>query len=378
MTEINGICEERFLPLKEAFAANFDEGLEIGSSVAVTHQGRSVVDLWAGYADPERTRPWQQDTIVCVFSTTKAMVIACMLKLVADGKLDLDEPVATYWPEFDQAGKSEITTRHVLLHQAGMPGFTEAQTFEAMHDWGYVIDTLSRQEPWFEPGSYACYHPLTYGFILGEITRRLTGRLLSEYFVEEFARPADIDFHIGLKDRTILDRVARLAMPESFLAPGVEGMGARAFRSVANGDMSGSGSWEYLSAEVPSGNGCGNARSIARFGAILAMSGELDGRRYLPAEIVEAATTEQCYLLCEPFGMVRFGLGFGLDCETYRAPSPTSFHWGGYGGSSIVMDRTTGVSFGYAPNDLHLKDNFGVEMRLERLWNALGRVMEGL
>ena len=373
--EINGTCEEQFLPLKEAFAANFDAGLEIGASVAVTHQGRSVVDLWASYADPERTRPWQQDTIVCVFSTTKAMVIACMLKLVAYDKLDLDEPVATYWPDFGQPGKSGITTRHVLLHQAGMPGFTEAQTFESMHDWDYVIDTLSRQAPWFEPGSYACYHPLTFGFILGEITRRLTGRLLSEYFVEEFARPADIDFHIGLKDPAILGRVAKFGLPELSTPNLFEGMAARAFDSVAEGDWE---SWSSQSAEIPSANGFGNARSIARLGAILAMNGELNGHRYLSPEIVDAASTEQSYMECEPLGLVRFGLGFGLPSESFSAPTPTSFHWGGYGGSSIVMDRSKGVSFGYAQNNLTLPEKVFDDVRLDRLWDALGRVMEGL
>jgi CubicO group peptidase (beta-lactamase class C family) len=343
--------------------------------LAVTHQGRSVVDLWAGYADPEQILPWQQDTIVCVFSTTKAIVITCILKLVSDGKLDLDEPVATYWPEFGQAGKSGITTRHVLLHQAGMPGFTEPQTFEAMHDWDYVIDTLARQEPWFEPGSHACYHALTFGFILGEITRRLTGRLLSEYFVEEFARPAGIDFHIGLKDPAILSRVAKLGLPELSLPPSVEGMAARAFDSVAEGDWESSAS---QSAEIPAGNGFGNARSIARLGAILAMNGELDGRRYLSPEIVDAASTEQSYMECEPLGLVRFGLGFGLHSEGFSAPTPTSFHWGGYGGSSIVMDRSKGVSFGYAQNNLRLQEKVGEDVRLDRLWDALGRVVEGL
>ena len=371
--EIGGFCDEQFEPLKQAFAANFDAGFEVGASVAVTHQGRSVVDLWAGYADVEKSRPWQEDTIVNVFSTTKVMNIICILKLVSEGRIDLDVPVATYWPEFGQAGKSKVTTRQVLIHRAGLPGFSEPQTFEALHDWNYIVDVLARQEPWWEPGTQTCYHMITYGFILGELTRRVTGSLLSEYFENEFSRPAGADFHIGLKDREILNRVAGLKFPEVPMS--FEGIGERVMSSILDGDWE---SWEHQSAEVPAGNGYGNARSIARIGAILAMNGELDGRRYLSPETVEMAATEQSYSECPMIGMVRFGLGFGLHSDGFSAPTPSSFHWGGYGGSSVVMDTPTGLSFAYAPNNMVVTDEVGDDPRIKRLWDALTSVMAQL
>jgi len=374
--DINGFCDARFASVREAFAANFEEGLEVGAATAVTLHGETVVDLWAGYRDRARSRPWEQDTLVVVYSTSKAAVIACILKLVDDGQVALDAPVAHYWPAFGQAGKSAITVRQVLTHQAGMPGFTEVQPFAALHDWDYITDVLARQAPWHEPGSQSCYHAFTFGFILGEVLRQVTGVMLSEYFRREFAVPAGLDFHLGLKDPALAARLAELVLPENLRPAPLEGISKRIRESVEEGNWT---SRERRAAEIPAANGYANARSVARLAAIFAMNGELDGRRYLSEAIVDEARTEQSFGMCPPIGIVRFGLGFGLHSDGFSAPTPTSFHWGGAGGSSILMDTKTGVGFGYTPNNFVARvATTDDEPRLERLWAALGACMDAL
>ncbi|MCZ6887723.1 MAG: serine hydrolase [Gammaproteobacteria bacterium] len=374
-TEINGLCDDGFLPIRKAFASNFDDNLELGASVAVTHQGSLVVDLWAGSADRRKTRPWQEDTIVNVFSTTKVTVILCILKLVSEGKIDLDAPVARYWPEFGQAGKSDVTVRQTLIHRAGVPGFSEVLSFEALNDYDHLITLIAHQKPWFDDPGTTCYHSDTFGLILGEVTRRVTGKRISEYFHDEIAGPATADFHIGIRERSVRDRLAQLVFPENAAASIEPGsVGAKVMQNFWPPDYQ---RWERQQAEFPSGNGYGNARSLAQVGAIAAMSGEVGGIRYISEEIMELATTEQSYSECPLMGMLRLGLGFGLHSKEFPAPTPSCFHWGGFGGSSCVMDMQTGISFGYTPNRLGA-DRVDSDPRLGRLWQALAAVITDL
>jgi CubicO group peptidase (beta-lactamase class C family) len=198
--EIAGHCDPRFAAVRDAFAANFEAGREIGASFAVTVDGELVVDVWGGYADAARTRPWQSDTIINVFSTTKAMAALCAHILVDRGQLDLDAPVARYWPEFAQAGKERITTRHVLSHAAGLPGIRQPLPTEALLDWNGMTEALAAEAPWWEPGTANGYHALTYGYLIGEIVRRITGKTLGAFFREDVAERLGADFHIGLPE----------------------------------------------------------------------------------------------------------------------------------------------------------------------------------
>src|SRR5262249_29928034 len=197
---IDGRCEPRFAPVRDAFSANFEAGREVGASFAATVNGELVVDLWGGYADAAGTRPWASDTIINVFSTTKAMTALCAHILVDRGALDADSPDPRYWPEFAQAGKERITTRHLLSHTAGLSAIRQPLPTEALYDWARMIEVLAAEAPWWEPGTANGYHAVTYGHLVGEVIRRISGRTPGAFFREEVAAPLGTDFHIGLPE----------------------------------------------------------------------------------------------------------------------------------------------------------------------------------
>lgn len=377
--EIHGFCEPHFAALLDAFRENFEKGYEIGASLAVTHHGKPVVDLWAGHADKAHTRPWDEDSIAGVASTTKIPTTLSFLMLIDRGLVALDAPVATYWPEFGAGGKSHVTVRDALTHSAGVPGFEPPVPFEAMFDWDSITRHVAAQPHWFDGRRVVCYHAHTYGFILGEIMRRVDGRGPSQFFREEIADKAGIDFQIGLRSR---DDLARLAPMDSLVArprraPGSDtnAVAARVERSIVMADPGVRTTWEYRRADIPSVSGYANARSIARLCAIGAQRGELDGVRYLSEDIVDEAAREQVYAEDPILGWVRLGLGFGLHSKEYPAPSPTSFHWGGFGGSYGIADPAAGISCGYAMNNMFAG---WYDRRSARIWAALGQVIANL
>ncbi len=207
--EIHGICEKRFETVKDAFALNFKEGMEVGASFAVTINGKFVIDLWGGYKDIEKTRPWEKDTICNVFSTTKVPTVLCTMMCVDRGLLDLDEPVAKYWPEFAQNGKENILVRQILSHTSGLAGIEERIPIRTLYDWDKCTSLLAAQKPWWKPGTQSGYHAVTHGYLLGELVRRVTGKTLGTFFKEEVANPFNIDFHIGLAEEYV-PRVSKL------------------------------------------------------------------------------------------------------------------------------------------------------------------------
>ena len=376
-TEIHGFCDEQFLPFKDAFRANFDAGLELGASLAVTHRGKMVVDLWGGFADRKQTRPWQQDTVVCVFSTTKIMAAFALLILVDRKCIELDTPVANYWPEFAQGGKGSVTVRDILTYRAGVPGFVPALPFEALHDWSSAVTNIEAQTHWFDGRRAVCYHPQTYGFLIGELIRRVDGRPFAKFFHDEIAKRVGADFQVGLSSKTDIERVAGLRWPTTTLDFAADSLQGRVWYSVGQPEPSGYYTWEHLSADLPASNGYGNGRSIARICSIMAMRGKLEGQVYLSEKVVEQAAQEQVYAEDPFMGMIRLGLGFGLHSREFPAPTATSFHWGGFGGSWGVMDPTTGISLGYAPNNLIVdftEDKYCLGTRLNRFAIALEKL----
>lgn len=197
---VYGDCAPRFARVREAFERNFANG-EVGAALAVTIDGQPVIDLWGGHADAARTRLWERDTIVNVYSTTKGMTAICANRLLEAGRLDLDAPVAEYWPEFAQAGKAQLPARYLLSHQAGLAALSTPIPAAKHYDWAYMTAALAAQEPWWEPGTRHGYHALTFGYLVGEVVRRIDGRTLGAYFREEIAAPLGADFHIGLDAR---------------------------------------------------------------------------------------------------------------------------------------------------------------------------------
>ncbi|MEE9435343.1 MAG: serine hydrolase domain-containing protein [Candidatus Adiutricales bacterium] len=355
--DTQGYCDERFSSVRDAFSKNFENGLELGASLAVTVNGEFVVDIWGGYMDEAKTRPWEKETIANVYSTTKAMTALCTLMLVDRGLLDLDAPAASYWPEFAQAGKEKILVRHFLSHTSGLAGFEKKIPPEALYDWDRIVGLLAEQEPWWEPGTQSGYHALTFGYLLGELIRRVTGQTVGAFFREEVAEPLGADFHIGLAEEHD-SRVAELIPPPELDPPDVamselqatirEKMDNPPLIALQSRDRA------WRAAEIPAANGHGNARSVARVAALMACGGELDGVRLLSMPTLEKAIEEQSYgpdlVLIMP---IRFGLGFGLTSkEIPLGPNPRAFFWGGWGGSLIVMDLDAKVSMAYVMNKM--------------------------
>jgi CubicO group peptidase (beta-lactamase class C family) len=357
---VHGDCAPRFAAVCDAFAANFEAAREVGASFAATVDGELVVDLWGGYADAACTRPWQHDTIANVFSTTKAMTALCAHALVDRGLLDLNTPVAGYWPEFAQAGKGAMPVHYLLSHRAGLAAVRAPLPAEAFYDWQRMIDTLAAEAPWWEPGSVSGYHAMTFGFLVGELIRRITGKTPGAFFRDEIAAPLGADFHIGL-DATEDHRVAAMVPPTpaevtaagTAAVPDPESLLGKVMSNPPlTADAANQRAWR--AAEIPAANGHGNARSVARVMAALACGGTLDGVRVLGAQSVARAIEEQCYGPDLVLGFpMRWGLGFMLASPHLPlGPNPRTFGHGGWGGSLGIADLDARVSWAYVMNKM--------------------------
>jgi CubicO group peptidase (beta-lactamase class C family) len=370
MATLHGHCDERFTKLRSAFEASFDSGEEVGAAVAITIDGEPVVDLWGGLANAEAGQPWQEDTLVNVYSTTKGMTTICAHKLVERGQLDVDAPVASYWPEFAAAGKGGIPVRYLLSHQAGLPAVSKPLEPGALYDWDAMTAALAAQEPWWKPGEKHGYHALTFGFLVGEVVRRISGRSLGTFFREEVAEPLGLDFHIGLDarhDPRVSDMIplpptpADAPVPEGPLGQMMKDMAdpttmtGAAFSNPAGGPNA-VNSREWRAAEIPAANGHGTARALARVYGALARGGEVDGVRVLERETIENAITEQAFGPDAVLGQLpmRFGLGFMLRQDLMPlGPNPRTFGHPGAGGSVGFADPDAKIGFGYTMNKMH-------------------------
>ncbi len=286
--DIHGFCDERFAAVRDAFEHNFTAHGDVGASFAATVEGEFVVDLWAGHVDLARTRPWERDTIVNVYSTTKTMSFLCALLLADRGQLDFHAKVTDYWPEYGQNGKENTEVRHFMSHSAGVPGFDPALTAaEQLYDWDACIENLARQAPWWEPGSQSGYHAITQGFLIGEVLRRIDGRTLGAYFREEIAAPLGADFHIGVPASEFA-RVAEMIPDTSdetdFGELDPESITARVFgSSVSSPDDVNTDAWRQ--AELPAAGGHGNARGVVRAQTPLANNGSAFGVDLLSPDV---------------------------------------------------------------------------------------------
>ena len=462
--EIHGSCVPRFEAVKEAFTQNFEEGMEVGASFAVTINGEYVIDIWGGYKDKEKTQPWEKDTICNVYSTTKVPTVLCTMMCVDRGLLNLDEKVAKYWPEFAQNGKENILVRQILSHTSGLAGIEENVPTRTIYDWEKVISLLAAQKPWWEPGTKSGYHSATHGFLLGELVRRVTGKTLGTFFKEEVADPLNIDFHIGLAEKHVprvsklipglpimamipllMGGVFNIANNSEIIKKEIESLEKKIMLDYGNRDqfaviisdgkiefktgktddpdcsfivskdrvgamnwlfssfneepdyisenlkMEGkpeeinqvkklfeliaiearksrsvgikmalpgmirnrSGDREWQAAEIPAGNGHGNARSVTKIASIIACEGELDGKRLISKNTLEKILEEQIYgrdlVMAYP---IRWGLGVGLPTKERPRPNPRTCFWGGAGGSAISMDLDDNIGIGYVMNQM--------------------------
>ena len=348
---ISGRCDDRFAAVRAAFADNLASGRDIGASVAVFLDGRSVVDLWGGVADPATGAPWRSDTIVPTASCTKTATALTALLLADRGEIDLDAPVCRYWPAFAANGKAGVLVRHCLGHTAGLPGWDEPLVFADLYDWEKVTSLLAAQAPWWEPGTASAYHAHTLGFLVGEIVRRVAGQSIGTVFASEIAGPLGADYRIGLDPRHD-HRLGRIVMSDAPLspAPSPGSIAARITNNPATDLADLAGDEQFVRAEIPGGNGCGNARSLALMLSLLACGGEVAGRRLMSAEGCEAVLRQQSDGVDLGFlAPVRWALGFALQLGAMRL-GPRACFWGGHGGSLVVVDLERRLSFAYVMN----------------------------
>ncbi|MFD4509936.1 serine hydrolase domain-containing protein [Streptomyces sp. NPDC058457] len=358
MADIQGSYDELFTAVPTTLAGLIDDG-DTGGAVAVFVDGEPVVDVWAGFADAGRTRAWERDTIVSVFSVTKTMTALCALVLIDRGELDPDAPVARYWPEFAAAGKENVLVRHLLSHTAGLPDWEGP--VEELYDWTAATARLAGQAPQWEPGTAAGYHSLTQGFLVGEVMRRITGRSVGEFFAAEVAGPLGADFHIGLgpeHDPRVTPTVPPPGEDEDYTAgaPGRDAAPAAPTAATPVRVRDGN-SLAWRRAQIPAASGYGNARSVALVQSVLACGGTVGGVRVLSPEGCERARQPQFEGEDRVLGMpTRYGLGYGLF--------GSALGWGGWGGALVWADPDERLAIAYVTNQMRdpAADNRGIEL----------------
>ncbi|GGN48868.1 serine hydrolase [Streptomyces albiflavescens] len=382
--DVQGHCDARFSAVRAAFEGNFRERGELGAAVTVTLDGETVVDLWGGWADAARTRPWERETLVNVWSTSKGPTSLCAHILADRGLLDFDAPVATYWPEFAAAGKESVLVRHLLSHRAGLSGLREPHTFAQLCDWELTVERLAAQEPWWEPGSQSGYHALTFGHLVGEVVRRVSGLLPGAFLEREVTGPLGIDFTIGLPEKEA-DRAAELVHPPAATSSEQAAIFAQlapeALAALANplvgADEANTPRWR--AAEIPAANGHGTARAVAALYAIFARRGAYGSQRVLSPEAAERVREGQgsCRDLVLGAGFeneTEVGLGLWLSGPNGSyGPNPRAFGHDGFGGSCGLADPEAGVSLGYVMNRMgpHIADDPRKMALVDALYSAL-------
>lgn len=353
-----GNYDTKFQPVVDRFVKNFQEYGDVGASCCASIEGEIVIDVHNGFRDAEKTRRWEHDTIVNVYSTTKTMTFLTILLLVERGQLSVTDKVAKHWPEFAQNGKEDIEIRHLMSHSAGLSGLDERAIGEEVYDWDTIVGRLAAQAPWWEPGTQSGYHALTQGFLIGEVVRRITGKSFGAFFKDEIATPLEADFHVGV-DPKDFDRIADLIPPPeaepdpNTPAPDLESVGMRTFMSFDMPvDATKTAGWRQ--AEIPAANGHGNARSVVQVQSILANHGSAFGVDLLSKETCFSVMDEQTNGMDLVLGVpMKFGLGYGLrSASSPIGVNPNTCFWGGYGGSSIVVDLDAKACLAYVMNKM--------------------------
>lgn len=355
-TIIDGICDPAFKAVREALTENLTDAEELGECVSVVVNGKAVVDLWGGYKDKARTQLWEHDTLVCMFSVGKPLSILPVLMLADRGQIDLEKPVMHYWPEFGQNGKEHITVQEVIAHLAAIPGAFVAQKGDAYH-WDRMIRAIEVQEPLWKPGTSGCYHTFTLGYLTGELVRRVTGKTIGHFFREEVGERLQCDYHFGLSASD------QRRCAEIYEAPNGPFMNAIRDPNVLMGQCwiplplcdheEDFNSALYRSTEMPSFNGQGTARGVARLFCALAQGGEIDRVRILSKEMVVHALSEAWYQTD----------AFGLPCRTSKGgfmlrndelmsynKNPRSFGHIGLGGAIAFGDPDAKLGFSFCGN----------------------------
>lgn len=360
MADIHGTINERFAAMHDLLSHSIDIGHDLGASVAVVVDGEFVVDIWGGWTDETHTKPWQQDTITNVWSSTKTMMALTALLAIDRGLLDPHAPVADLWPEFGVVGKENITLAHMLSHTSGVSGWEQPVQPRDVIDVETAVAKLATQSPWWEPGTAGGYHAISQGHLVGEMVRRATGSTLGQYFASEIAGPLGADFHIGLPDEhhhrvsdviypgtnDIEQRLADSNDPESIMHKTFGGPQMNPAMALTP---------EWRRAEIPAANGHGNAHSVALVQSIVANGGVAGGKQFLSKETLRMIFDEQSngndLVTGRP---VRRGIGYGLadPVSTPYLPDRRICYWGGWGGSLVIVDTDRRMVVTYMMNKM--------------------------
>lgn len=350
MSEVCGLCPPRFAAVREAFAAHFAQGRELGARFAIALDGEIVIDLMGGWADRARTRPFAEDTLTSVFSTTKAMASLMIARLVDQGRLSWTQPVADLWPAFGGAAKSRLTVEQVMSHQGGLPGFAEPMEPSLWFDRAAILERLEAMDPMWTPGASG-YHPVTFGYLAGEIFRRIDGRSLGIALREDLAEPLGLDLWIGLPDAEH-HRCADVQRPPALPDLGEINEAKRVAFLTKWASPGGVSLAEWRRSEIPSVTGHATAPALARLMAIMACGGLLDGKHWLSAETVRDAARDRVRGrdLVLPYDMA-WGAGFiRNDGLAIYGPGRETVGHSGWGGSCAFADPERRISGAYVMN----------------------------
>ena len=357
MADIHGRCDGRFEAVRGALARNLDSGAELGASLVVDMDGETVIDMWGGFCDQARAIPWSEQTITNVWSSTKTVTSLAALMLADRGELDVDAPVAAYWPEFAANGKQDVLVRHLMSYSSGVSGLDQPAVTEDLYDWQKATSRMAAQAPWWEPGTASGYHALNYGHLVGELVRRISGKTLKRFVAEEIAGPLGADFQIGAAESDwarIADVVPPPPLPFDLQALDPDSPAVRTLTGPANeAGVANTPGWRH--ADMGAVNGHGNARSVARIMSVISRGGQVGGVRLLSPGTIDLIFREQLNGVDLVLGVpLRLGIGYGLPRPDLLPwiPDEKICFWGGWGGSMIIMDTGRRMTISYMMNKM--------------------------
>ncbi|MFC5502718.1 serine hydrolase domain-containing protein [Lysinimonas soli] len=367
--EIDGASEAGWEPVRDAFARAFQTHPRMGGALAIRHRGRTVVDLWGGLADARTDEPWRRDTLSVVFSSTKGLMSLLVALLVQEGRLDYEELVTAYWPEYGQAGKSRSRVKHLLAHRAGLSAPRQAMSLEDILQWDRAIANLVAEEPLWAPGEGWAYHAITHGWLAGELIRRVTGTSVGDYLRSALADLAP-DTWIGLPS-TEQHRVAHLSVGPTLRELTTKQLREQSdpdwpLRAMTLGgalpldlvtDAPGFNDPRLQAAQIPGAGGIATARDLAAIWS--ATVSETSGRRLLGPDVLGAALVEQSAgapVFPVPGPWPRWAMGFQLDSEARRYLTAQSFGHDGAGGQVAFADPTHEIGFAFVTNWMEADD----------------------
>ncbi|WP_306252520.1 serine hydrolase domain-containing protein [Parvularcula sp. IMCC14364] len=349
---IQGAHDPRFEAVRTAFAANLDSGDDLGAACAVCLGGELVVDLFGGYQDRKKEVPWARETIVGIYSSGKAVISLLIARAVNDGLLSYDAPVADYWPDFAVAGKGEITLAQLMSHQAGLSGFPDEMDPATWLDWGAICEKLAAMPPMWQPGNAHGYHPQTFGYLAGEVLRRVTGRTVGELITLHLAEPFDLDIYCGL-DEGQMARASHMSKPTKLADMGEINEPTKAAFLTKWAAPAGVSREDWSRAEIPASNIHADARGLARAMSIIATDGRIDGQEFAASSVIDLLSREQIrgQDLVLPYE-ISWACGLMRNSNKVYGPVEATLGHSGFGGSCVFADRENGLSFAYVMNKM--------------------------